>query len=107
MDMMTARRTAMRTLGIALAAGASGLVALQSRSTRAVTETPEPLALAALTHRLSRAPRRRDFKTVPMILNSPDQWDHEALSEVLAYKPATKQAWDNTDIGGAGGEWHA
>ena len=57
-------------------------------------------ALADLTKRLSEAPRRRNFKTVPMILNNPDQWDHEALSEVLAYKPATKQAWDNTEIGG-------
>ncbi len=50
--------------------------------------------------RLERAPRRRDFETVPMILNAPDQWDSEALNEVLAYKPVTKQVWDNTDIGG-------
>jgi hypothetical protein len=35
-----------------------------------------------------------------MILNNPDQWDSEALSEVLAYRPVTKQAWDNTDIAG-------
>jgi intracellular sulfur oxidation DsrE/DsrF family protein len=48
--------------------------------------------------RLTHAPRRRDYKTVPMILTSPDQWDHEALSEVIAYKPTPKQAWDNTDI---------
>ena len=34
-----------------------------------------------------------------MILENPQQWDHEALSEVLAYTPPHKQAWDNTDIG--------
>ncbi|MDT7953729.1 MAG: transcriptional initiation protein Tat, partial [Acetobacteraceae bacterium] len=49
---------------------------------------------------LAQAPRRRRFKTVPMILTEPDQWDHEALQAVLAYKPETKQAWDMTEIGG-------
>jgi len=33
-----------------------------------------------------------------MILTHRDQWDHEALTAVLAYEPAPKQAWDNTDI---------
>jgi hypothetical protein len=37
--------------------------------------------------------------TVPMILNNPEQWDHEALTEVLSYRAAPKQAWDSTDIG--------
>jgi hypothetical protein len=50
-------------------------------------------------NRLARAPRRRNFNTVPMILNDPEQWDHEALTEVLAYKPVPKQVWDSTDIG--------
>ena len=35
-----------------------------------------------------------------MILDHEDQWDHEALTDVLSYRPAPKQAWDNTDIGG-------
>ena len=48
--------------------------------------------------RLAKAPRRRDFKTVPMILNEPSQWDDEALREVMAYKPVPKQVWDNTKI---------
>ncbi len=50
--------------------------------------------------RLAKAPRRRDFKTVPMILTEPKQWDHEALTEVLDYTPKTKQAWDMTEIKG-------
>jgi hypothetical protein len=56
--------------------------------------------LKALMQRLAKAPRRRNFKSVPMILTNPEQWDHEALSEILAYKPIPKQAWDSTDIAG-------
>jgi hypothetical protein len=56
-------------------------------------------ALAALMARLRQAPRRRDFKTVPMILDHPDFWDAAALKEVIAYRGAGKQVWDNTVIG--------
>jgi hypothetical protein len=61
---------------------------------------PGATHLDALMKRLARAPRRRDFKTVPMILNHPEQWDHEALNEVLAYRPVPKQVWDITGIDG-------
>ncbi len=54
--------------------------------------------LRDLAHRLSAAPRRRDFKTVPMILTNPDQWDDEALHEVMHYAGGPKQVWDNTDL---------
>lgn len=102
MTSVTDRRTALQAMGVALAAGAAGIL---STSASAAPEThdllpPGATGLADLTKRLAAAPRRRDFKTVPMILDNPDQWDHEALSEILAYKPVTKQAWDNTDIGG-------
>jgi hypothetical protein len=33
-----------------------------------------------------------------MILDDPNQWDHAALSEVIAYRGAPKQLWDNTGI---------
>jgi hypothetical protein len=56
--------------------------------------------LKALTQRLGQAPRRRDFKSVPMILTSPDQWDQEALSEIVAYRGGPKQVWDHVDIAG-------
>src|ERR1700730_5041169 len=56
-------------------------------------------ALPELMERLRKAPRRRDFKTVPMILDHPDLWDETALKEVIAYRGAPKQVWDNTDIG--------
>jgi hypothetical protein len=58
--------------------------------------------LRALMERLGKARRRREFKTVPMILTRPEEWDHEALSEVLAYKAGPRQVWDNTEIGGPG-----
>ena len=103
MDITADRRTAMQTLGVALAAGAAGLLSTQANAVERASDSLVPqgaAALADLTHRLSAAPRRRSFKTVPMVLDKPNLWDHEAFAEVLAYKPATKQAWDNTDIGG-------
>lgn len=103
MNRITDRRTAMQVLGVALAAGAATFASTMAGATLVSGDDDIPTgaaALADLTKRLSKAPRRRDFKTVPMILNNADQWDHEALSEVLAYKPVAKQAWDNTDIAG-------
>ena len=61
---------------------------------------PGATHLDAMKKRLAQAPRRRDFKTVPMILDHAEQWDHEALTEVLSYRPAPKQVWDSTDIAG-------
>ncbi len=98
------RRNALQTFGLGVAAAAIGLVA--GRPATAEAAGPAPLTLAgagqlnALMERLAKASRRRDFKTVPMILTKPEEWDHEALSEVLAYKPTPKQVWDNTEIGG-------
>ncbi len=54
--------------------------------------------LEELTAKLAAAPRRRDFKTVPMILTDPHQWDSEALDAILHYRAKPKQVWDNTDL---------
>jgi hypothetical protein len=56
--------------------------------------------LEALNAKLEKAPRRRDFTTVPMILDNRDQWDAEALDAVLTYAGGPKQSWDNTDLTG-------
>jgi intracellular sulfur oxidation DsrE/DsrF family protein len=93
----------MQAAGMSLAVGGLGLLGVAAHASTA-PGTPMPRgasALSELVARLAKAPRRRNFKTLPMILTHPDQWDHEALSEVLAYAPVTKQAWDNTAIGGA------
>jgi hypothetical protein len=77
------------------------LAALHDGTARAAEPSllpPGAKSLEELTARLSRAPRRRDFKTVPMILSDPDQWDHAALSEVIAYRGSPKQVWDKTGI---------
>jgi hypothetical protein len=104
MTSISSRRTAIQTLGLGFAASAIGLVIERTAGAQAALSpglTPRDAGqLNALMERLAKAPRRRDFKSAPMILTNPEQWDHEALSEVLAYKPIPKQAWDSTDIGG-------
>lgn len=55
-------------------------------------------SLRQLSQMLVGIPRRRDFKTVPMILDDPSMWDAAALDAVLAYAAGPKQAWDNTDL---------
>jgi hypothetical protein len=101
---ITGRRGVLRTLALTAAASAIGLGSARAESATAAVESalmpPGATHLGALKKRLAQAPRRRDFKTVPMILNRWEQWDHEALTEVLSYQPAPRQAWDNTDIGG-------
>ncbi|MBN9510842.1 MAG: transcriptional initiation protein Tat, partial [Alphaproteobacteria bacterium] len=103
MNPTTGRRTALHVFGAALAVGATDVLASKAEAAAEPGDALVPhgaTALAELSKRLAAAPRRRDFKSVPMILDHPEQWDHEALSEVLAYRPKTKQAWDNSDIGG-------
>jgi len=104
MTIITGRRSAIQTLGLGIAASAIGLVVGRAASAEAALAsalTPQDAGqLNALMQRLAKAPRRRDFKSAPMILTDPEQWDHQALSEVLAYKPVPRQAWDSTDIGG-------
>jgi intracellular sulfur oxidation DsrE/DsrF family protein len=98
------RRRVLGTLALTMASSAIGLVSAGSKPAAAAAESaptpPGAKHLDALKKRLAHAPRRRDFKTVPMILTNPEHWDHEALIEVLAYRSAPRQAWDNTEIGG-------
>src|SRR5258707_14216897 len=100
----TGRRTAIKTLGLGIAASAMGLVIERTAGAQAALSPaftpPDAGQLNALILQLAKAPRRRAQKSAPMTLTNPEQWDHEALSEILAYKPVPKQAWDSTDIGG-------
>jgi hypothetical protein len=93
------RRTAL--LGLSLAAGATVLAGGAAHAEMATTVIPAGAhELAELVVRLGRAPRRRDFKAVPMILLHSDFWDDVALKELLAYRGTHKQVWNNTDIAG-------
>ena len=100
MTIDSSRRTALVSFG-ALAVGTAAVAAGPSRA--AMTERifpPDTRELSELMDRLRRAPRRRDFKTVPMILDTPDLWDAGALDAIIAYRGGRKQVWDNTEIGG-------
>jgi hypothetical protein len=103
-DVITGRRNVLRTFALTAATGAIDLALARAEPATAAVEPaltpPGATHLDALKTRLAQAPRRRDFKTVPMILNRQEEWDYEALTEVLSYLPAPRQAWDNTDIGG-------
>ena len=72
-----------------MTAAASAIGLASARAESALTP-PGASHLDALKKRLAQAPRRRDFKTVPMILNNQEQWDQEALTEVLSYRPAPR-----------------
>jgi hypothetical protein len=101
---VTGRRGVLGTFALTAITGALGLASTAIKPAAAAIESaltpPGATHLDAIRKRLAQAPRRRDFKTVPMILDHEEQWDHEALTEVLSYRPAPKQAWDNTDIAG-------
>src|SRR4051794_31059234 len=100
MTLDSSRRTALVSLG-ALAVGTAALAAGSSQAaTTAQIIPPGAQELGDLMNRLRRAPRPRDFKTVPMILEQSDFWDNEALKEIIAYRGAHKQVWDNTNLAG-------
>ena len=103
MTISTNRRRAIQTFGVGLASAAASMTAFAPAAAAAEGESltvPGATHLRELTVRLAKAARRRDFKTVPMILDHPDQWDAEAIAELKAYKPRPKQAWDCTAIAG-------
>src|SRR3979490_542793 len=103
MKIVTGRRDVLGTFAMAMATGAIGVASAGAKPAAAGVEStfapPGATHLDALKKRPAQAPRRRDFKSVPMILDNPEQWDHEALTEVLSYRPAPRQVWDNTEIG--------
>ena len=90
MKIVAERRSVLKTFALSMATGAIGLASAQAKPATAAVELeltpPGAMHLDALKMRLTQAPRRRDFETVPMILNDPEQWDQEALMEVLSYR---------------------
>ena len=91
----------------ALAALGTGLIVSGLRQSdpanAAVESTLEPAganSLRELSRELAGMRRRRDFKTVPMILDEPEFWDEPPLAALLAYRGGPRLAWDNTDLAG-------
>src|ERR1700758_3727962 len=71
------RRSAIMTLGLSVAAGglAAGAAVAVAEPNRAPDLMPSGAGtLKALAERIARAPRRRDFRSVPMILEDPMLW---------------------------------
>jgi intracellular sulfur oxidation DsrE/DsrF family protein len=98
MEFNSYRRGALMGLGPGLVL--SGLAQSANAATGPSLEPAGATSLKQLTQTLAAMPRRRDFKTRPMIPDNPDVWDAAALDAVLAYNGGAKQAWDNTDLTG-------
>ena len=79
--MNTNRRQSLLGLGMAVAATA-GLARSAQASPEAPLAAKGAKTLEALHGHLAKAPRRRDYNSVPMILDNRDQWDAEALKEI-------------------------
>jgi hypothetical protein len=94
------RRIALLGLGVAAGAAALGSTPADAAKASGVLMPQGAATLKALHDKLNAAPRRRDFKTVPMTLENEDDWDHEALAELIAYRGGPKQIWDNKDLAG-------
>lgn len=95
--MQIARRNGLKGIGVAVMAA----FAAPAAAMPAASLIPKGAGtLDALATQLDKAPRHRDFTSVPMILESRDQWDADALDAVLSYSGGPKQAWDNTDLNG-------
>ena len=73
----------------------AGLAALAANPAAAATGTATTVELQA---RLTKLPVRRDFKSVPLVLETSDFWDDAAIREVAAYRGGPRQVWDNKDI---------
>ncbi|MCI4680703.1 transcriptional initiation protein Tat [Rhodoblastus acidophilus] len=95
-DAVLGRRDAILAMGLGLTAAlaADG----SAKAAESMVLPAGSSTLADLVAKLEKAPRRRDFKSVPMILTDKNYWDHEALADVLSYRGSPRQAWDNTDI---------
>jgi hypothetical protein len=94
------RRATLLGLGVAAGAAALGSNAAHAAKASGAWMPPGAATLKTLHEKLNAAPRRRNFKSVPMILEDENYWDHEALAELLAYRGAPKQIWDHKDLGG-------
>jgi hypothetical protein len=101
MQFTTDRRGALAGLGAGLVMSGLGAVSAANAATGQSLEPAGARNLRELTNRLAAMPRRRDFKTVPMILDNEDQWDAAPIAAMLAYKGGPKQVWDHTDLTGS------
>ena len=96
----TTRRGALRALGRGTLALSLTDVLASRVDASAVPASPGQGALSSLGRTLSALPRRRDFQTVPFILNDKRLWDHEAANALLSYSAPQRQMWEATGLAG-------
>jgi hypothetical protein len=97
MQFSTNRRTALASIGAGLVAG--GLSQSAEAAANLTLAAAGGRNLHEFATRLAELPRRRDYKTVPMIADKPDLWDKAALDLLMGYK-GPRQVWDHTDLTG-------
>ena len=85
MKVSTDRRGAL-ILSVGLVASGLAQAGAANAATDATLEPSGASNLHELSQILGGMPRRRDFKTRPMIPDNPDVWDAAALNAVLAYQ---------------------
>jgi hypothetical protein len=103
----TSRRRGLRAIGLGtvwLTALSSGRLAAARESRAPDSESAIPggaATLQDLARRLARAPRHRQFESVPFMLTDQHMWDKEAADALLGYQYAFRQMWDVADLAGA------
>jgi hypothetical protein len=85
--MLTRRGLSGLTAGIAALAANPAAAAASGAST-----------ITQLQARLAKLPAKRDFTTVPLVLDAAAFWDDAAIREIAAYRGGPRQVWDNKDI---------
>jgi hypothetical protein len=98
MEFSMDRRGAIASIGAGLVV--SGLTHTADAAVETTLQPDGGKNLREFSNRLAELPRRRDYKTVPMIADKPDLWDKAALDFVMNYKGGLRQAWDHTDLNG-------
>ncbi len=100
MQINTDRRNALIGFGTGLVASGLAQGSFANAAAEATLEPAVAKNLQELSYLLAGMPRRRDYKSVPMIVDKPELWDQAPLAAVLAYRGGPRQAWDNTDLTG-------
>ncbi|MGH6713867.1 MAG: transcriptional initiation protein Tat [Bradyrhizobium sp.] len=80
--------------------GQAGFFFASSSADSAVDDRLVDGDLEKFKRSLAAAPRRRSFRSVPLVVVTKENWDHEAAGLVLAYGNRARQAWECTELGG-------
>jgi intracellular sulfur oxidation DsrE/DsrF family protein len=103
LDKPTTRRFTLGALGVSAVAaaslGASPLYAKDKVSSTVATRGGRKLQI--FSDKLAKAPRRRDFTSVPFMADRKDLWDHEASAVLLGYDGGPRQVWEASEISAA------